>query len=142
MTMRRAQRVLRSIPVLLLLLVPLRLTGQQQVAGSVNWADDVLKQESYQTPPKELADAVLAPRQLNMTLSSLSPDKKWFLEERPDGPVEMKIYLYPYEDHGPVAKETLLDLWARWAAWLDKYVKNPEKKIDRKSTTDQQQERR
>jgi dipeptidyl aminopeptidase/acylaminoacyl peptidase len=52
------------------------------------------------------------------------------------------LYLYPYEDHGPVAKETLLDLWARWAAWLDKYVKNPEKKIDRKSTTEQQQERR
>ena len=25
------------------------------------------------------------------------------------------LYLYPFEDHGPVAKETLLDLWARWA---------------------------
>ncbi|MEI6669393.1 MAG: prolyl oligopeptidase family serine peptidase [Acidobacteriota bacterium] len=37
------------------------------------------------------------------------------------------LYLYPYEDHGPVARETLLDLWARWAAWLDKYVKNPVK---------------
>ena len=40
------------------------------------------------------------------------------------------------------AQRVLLDLWARWAAWLDKYVKNPDKKIDRKSTTDQQQERR
>ena len=37
------------------------------------------------------------------------------------------MYLYPLEDHGPAAKETLLDLWARWAAWLDKYVKNPQK---------------
>jgi dipeptidyl aminopeptidase/acylaminoacyl peptidase len=37
------------------------------------------------------------------------------------------LYLYPLEDHGPAAKETLLDLWARWAAWLDKYVKNPQK---------------
>jgi len=37
------------------------------------------------------------------------------------------LYLYPYEDHGPVARETLLDLWARWSAWLDKYVKNPVK---------------
>jgi dipeptidyl aminopeptidase/acylaminoacyl peptidase len=48
------------------------------------------------------------------------------------------LYLYPYEDHGPVAKETLLDLWARWAAWLDKYVKNPQKpeKTDKKVTTD------
>jgi len=35
------------------------------------------------------------------------------------------MYLYPLEDHGPAAKETLLDLWARWAAWLDKYVMNP-----------------
>jgi dipeptidyl aminopeptidase/acylaminoacyl peptidase len=37
------------------------------------------------------------------------------------------MYLYPHEDHGPAAKETLLDLWARWAAWLDKYVMNPAK---------------
>ena len=36
------------------------------------------------------------------------------------------LYLYPLEDHGPATRETLLDLWARWAAWLDKYVKNPE----------------
>ncbi|MEO7962939.1 MAG: prolyl oligopeptidase family serine peptidase [Gemmatimonadaceae bacterium] len=34
------------------------------------------------------------------------------------------MYLYPFEDHGPATKETLLDLWARWSAWLDKYVKN------------------
>ena len=35
--------------------------------------------------------------------------------------------MYPLEDHGPASRETLLDLWARWAAWLDKYVKNPQK---------------
>jgi len=33
------------------------------------------------------------------------------------------LYLYPYEDHGPAARETLLDMWARWVAWLDQYVK-------------------
>ncbi len=33
------------------------------------------------------------------------------------------LYVYPYEDHGPATEETLLDLWARWTAWLDKYVK-------------------
>ena len=37
------------------------------------------------------------------------------------------LYMYPLEDHGPASRETLLDLWARWAAWLDKYVKNPQK---------------
>jgi dipeptidyl aminopeptidase/acylaminoacyl peptidase len=34
------------------------------------------------------------------------------------------LYMYPYEDHGPIAKETVMDQWARWTAWLDKYVKN------------------
>jgi dipeptidyl aminopeptidase/acylaminoacyl peptidase len=43
------------------------------------------------------------------------------------------LYLYPLEDHGPAAKETLLDLWARWAAWLDKYVKNPQKPAETKT---------
>lgn len=36
------------------------------------------------------------------------------------------LYMYPYEDHGPVTRETLLDMWARWVTWLDKYVKNAE----------------
>ncbi|MGQ0704221.1 MAG: S9 family peptidase [Gemmatimonadales bacterium] len=35
------------------------------------------------------------------------------------------LYLYPYEDHGPATRETLLDLWGRWTAWLDLYVKYP-----------------
>jgi len=38
------------------------------------------------------------------------------------------LYMYPYEGHGPIAKETTLDLWARWVAWLDMYVMNPKKK--------------
>jgi dipeptidyl aminopeptidase/acylaminoacyl peptidase len=37
------------------------------------------------------------------------------------------LYMYPYEDHGPATKETNLDLWARWVAWLETYVKNPKK---------------
>lgn len=38
------------------------------------------------------------------------------------------LYMYPYEDHGPATKETLLDQWARWTAWLDVYVKEGETK--------------
>jgi dipeptidyl aminopeptidase/acylaminoacyl peptidase len=34
------------------------------------------------------------------------------------------LYVYPFEDHGPATEETILDLWGRWTAWLDKYVKN------------------
>jgi dipeptidyl aminopeptidase/acylaminoacyl peptidase len=36
------------------------------------------------------------------------------------------LYMYPYEDHGPQIRETVLDQWARWTAWLDLYVKNAE----------------
>ncbi|HEX3867882.1 MAG TPA: prolyl oligopeptidase family serine peptidase, partial [Gemmatimonadaceae bacterium] len=38
------------------------------------------------------------------------------------------LYMYPYEDHGPATRESDLDQWARWIAWFDVYVKNPEKK--------------
>ena len=37
------------------------------------------------------------------------------------------LYMYPYEAHGPAAKETQLDMWARWVEWLDIFVMNPEK---------------
>jgi dipeptidyl aminopeptidase/acylaminoacyl peptidase len=40
------------------------------------------------------------------------------------------LYMYPYEDHGPATKETLLDLWGRWTAWLDIYVKGAPPKRD------------
>ena len=42
------------------------------------------------------------------------------------------LYSYPYEDHGPAMKETLLDLWARWDSWLERYVKNPQKEAQPK----------
>ena len=34
------------------------------------------------------------------------------------------MYMYPYEDHGQIAEETVLDQWTRFVAWLDKWVKN------------------
>jgi dipeptidyl aminopeptidase/acylaminoacyl peptidase len=34
------------------------------------------------------------------------------------------LYMYPYEDHGPATKESDLDQWGRWTAWLDMYVKH------------------
>jgi hypothetical protein len=37
------------------------------------------------------------------------------------------LYMYPFEDHSPQARETILDLWARWIAWLDEHLKGPEK---------------
>jgi len=37
------------------------------------------------------------------------------------------LYMYPHEDHGQIARETLMDQWARWIAWLDKYVLGKDK---------------
>ena len=37
------------------------------------------------------------------------------------------LYMYPYEDHSDATYVTDLDLWARWIAWFDTYVKNPSK---------------
>src|SRR5262245_9160641 len=50
--------------------------GAQQVA---------LDKEAYLTPPKEIADAVLAARHENVTLNNLSPDGKKFLITKSDG---------------------------------------------------------
>jgi dipeptidyl aminopeptidase/acylaminoacyl peptidase len=47
---------------------------------------------------------------------------------------EAAMYLYPFEDHGPATKETLLDLWARWSAWLDIHLADDTK--DRAITQD------
>jgi dipeptidyl aminopeptidase/acylaminoacyl peptidase len=107
MTNRRVQRLLHAIPVLLIVLAPLRMAGQpapqaQQTTGPSSWADDVIKQDAYAQPPKELADAVLAPRHLNITLTNLSPDKKWFLDEIGDGPVLMKTFAKPFHELGGV----------------------------------------
>jgi len=106
MTKLSAEREWRAIPLLLLLLAPFHLAGQaqqaQQPGGPTSWADDVIKQESYATPPKEIADAILAPRHLNVTLTNLSPDKKWFLDEIGDGPVLMKTFSKPFHELGGV----------------------------------------
>jgi len=46
------------------------------------------------------------------------------------------LYMYPFESHGPRAKETYLDLWARWLEWFDKHVKGNGKE-PRETPTDQ-----
>jgi dipeptidyl aminopeptidase/acylaminoacyl peptidase len=42
---------------------------------------------------------------------------------------EAAMYLYPFEDHGPATRETLLDLWARWTAWLDVHLKADQQNV-------------
>ena len=66
----------------------------------VRWADELLKKEGYATPPPELIPAVMAPRQNNIALTSISPDKKWFLDEIADGPVGMATFSKPFHELG------------------------------------------
>ena len=48
---------------------------QMEVVGQSWDRDQVLNAEGYQTPPDNIAEAVLAPRHLNVTLSSANADK-------------------------------------------------------------------
>jgi dipeptidyl aminopeptidase/acylaminoacyl peptidase len=36
----------------------------------------------------------------------------------------VQLIEYPYEDHGPAARETVLDYWARALEWFDQHVKH------------------
>src|SRR5688572_30137156 len=66
------------------------------------WQDKVLTHEGYVMPPRELAEAVLAPREMNITLTNPSPDRKWFIDEIGDGPVPMSIFGRPFDELGGV----------------------------------------
>ena len=37
------------------------------------------------------------------------------------------LLMYPYEDHLQISRETILDQWARFSEWLDRYLKSPAK---------------
>src|SRR5688500_7669680 len=96
----RLERWQRIGFVSLLALLPLTLVAQQPNPNS--WADEIIAKEGYATPPKELVEAVLAPRHLNITLSNLSPDRKWFLDEIGDGPIQMDRFSVPFHELGGV----------------------------------------
>jgi dipeptidyl aminopeptidase/acylaminoacyl peptidase len=96
----RLARLQRIGLVSLLALLPLTLVAQQPNPNS--WADEIIAKEGYAQPPKELVDAVLAPRHLNTTLSNLSPDRRWFLDEVGDGMVMMDRFSVPFHELGGV----------------------------------------
>jgi dipeptidyl aminopeptidase/acylaminoacyl peptidase len=97
MTPRKTALVWRLVFPVAVAILPLTLAAQK---GATPSPDDILKQETYQTPPKELADAVLAPRYLNVSLSNVSPDRKYFVDEIGDGPVVMKTFAKPFHELG------------------------------------------
>src|SRR3954462_1960884 len=93
--MRNNALVWRLLIPVAVALLPLSLTAQKGATP-----DDILKQETYQTPPRELADAVLAPRYLNVSLTNVSPDRKLFVDEIGDGPIVMKTFAKPFHELG------------------------------------------
>jgi len=96
----RTGRLVRLAIIVAAAWLPLSAIAQSQQATSTYWADDVIHKEGYVTPPRELADAVLAPRHLNVTLGNLGPNQDWFLDEVGDGLVEMPIFSKPFHDLG------------------------------------------
>ena len=98
---KNAWRSTRMASILCVALLPFTLVAQGPSTQTSRF-DDILKQEGYATPPREIAEAVLAPRHLNITLSNPSRDKKWFLDEIGDGPVAMKTFSKPFHELGGV----------------------------------------
>jgi dipeptidyl aminopeptidase/acylaminoacyl peptidase len=48
------------------------------------------------------------------------------------------LFMYPYEDHGPATRDSDLDQWARWVAWLDIFVKNANASTKQVTATSEQ----
>lgn len=100
----------RCVPFVLALALPLSIAAQEPTRNAAapkapapeTWADRVIKQDGYATPPPELASAVLAPRHLNVALTNLSPDKRWFVDTIADGPVVMARFSKPFHELGGV----------------------------------------
>lgn len=92
----------RIAAIAFLAILPLALAAQTPAQKPTSWADEIIHKEGYVQPPRELADAVLAPRHLNTTLGNLSPDKQWFLAELGDGPPTMAVFATPYHELGGV----------------------------------------
>ena len=61
-------------------------------------ANEVLAAKEFVAPPGPIAEAALAPRWLNVSLSEPNVDGSWFLDEVGDGPVGM--------DTGPLAAKS------------------------------------
>ena len=81
--------------------IPVAISKEMPFSGP-GWQDAIINQEGYVAPPAEIADAVLAKRYLNTSLTNLSPDKKWALVQVGDGPVVMKTFSKPFDELGGV----------------------------------------
>ncbi|HKJ02932.1 MAG TPA: prolyl oligopeptidase family serine peptidase, partial [Longimicrobiales bacterium] len=61
---------------------------------------EILAAKEWVAPPADVAEAVLAPRYLNVTLNDMSADRAWFVHEIGDGPVPMARFSKPFDELG------------------------------------------
>ena len=90
----------RSVPALALF-------ASLVAAGSLTAQDmrspvEILADKAYVTPPSGIAEAALAPRYLNATLTEVSPDKRFFIHEIGDGPVDAERFSRDFDELGGV----------------------------------------
>ncbi|MGQ0539984.1 MAG: TolB family protein, partial [Gemmatimonadaceae bacterium] len=71
-----------------------------QAASRPLGVDETIRAEFFVQPPNALVDAVLAPRYRNVSVSNLSPDRTWFINEIGDGPVTMDVFSKPFHELG------------------------------------------
>ncbi|HCK90693.1 MAG TPA: hypothetical protein DHW54_05880, partial [Gemmatimonadetes bacterium] len=82
------------------LLLSLLIGPSALVAQDTRDPEAILAAKEWVTPPSEIAEAAMAPRYLNVTLSDVSPDKQWFIHEIGDGPVTMDRFSRPFDELG------------------------------------------
>jgi dipeptidyl aminopeptidase/acylaminoacyl peptidase len=92
-------RVNRLVAPCLLLVAALAAPAASQESRT---PEEILEDKSYVRPPAEIAEMVMAPRYLNVTLDRISPDRRWFLHEVGDGPVTMDRFSKPFDELGGV----------------------------------------
>jgi dipeptidyl aminopeptidase/acylaminoacyl peptidase len=96
----RSEGVWEAVLIILSALLVLPGVTHAPVDAQEVTSQQVLQQETFVSPPDEIAEAVLAPRYLNLSLTDLSPDKLWFLNEIGDGPVTMDVFSKPFHELG------------------------------------------
>lgn len=102
---RTPRRTVLTLAALTAIVLPGRALTAQDTATNADQppqteAERILAAREWVQPPSEIADAVLAPRYLNVTLNQPSPDGRWFLHEVGDGPVTMDRFSRPFDELG------------------------------------------
>jgi len=87
--------------------------------------DLILSKQAYVLPPKVIADAILAPRHENISLTNLSPDGKKFVITKSEGMVALERMAHSHVYLAEMAFDPVAcrarDLWVRSAAGFDLY---------------------